>query len=111
MTLFSIPDFISGFRKATFEGQQLVILRILAVSFFTGFTAAAGKTLIAVTATTIVGLLVGMALALGWGLLTGAGCLALAAVTIGLPITIPKFLYDQMSKDESINGQNAPKPK
>lgn len=99
MTLFSIPDFVKGWREATFEVKQLTIIRILASSFFIGFSAAAGKAFVA-GAVALVGI--------GMGLLTGAACAGLAAIAMGLPIAIPKFLYDEMAKAEMRNAENAP---
>lgn len=99
MTLFSIPDFVKGWREASFEVKQLTIIRILTSSWFVGFSAAAGKAFVA-------GL--GVVVGIGSGLLCGAACAALAAVVIGLPIAIPKFLYDEMAKVEMQNAQNAP---
>lgn len=102
MTLFSIPDFVKGWREASFEVKQLTMIRILASSYFVGFSAAAGKAFVAGA-----GSLVGV----GAGLLAGAACAALAAVAMGLPIAIPKFLYDEMAKDEMRNAENAPTEK
>lgn len=109
MTLFSLPDFVKGWRDASFQQKQLTILRILGASFWVGFTAATGKVLIVVTAGNWLALAIGCVTAIGAGLLCGAGCMALSAIAIGLPITIPKFLYDEMAKDESRNSENAPK--
>jgi hypothetical protein len=109
VTLFSIPDFVKGWRDSTFEQKQIVIVRILLASFWVGFTAAIGKSLVVIAAANWLSLAVGCLTAIGAGCLTGAACMALAAISIGLPISIPKFLYDEMAKDESLNAQNAPK--
>jgi hypothetical protein len=102
MELFGIPDFVKGWREASFEVKQLTILRILASSYAIAFSAVCGRDLAAGVVTVV---------AIGEGMLWGAAAAALAGSTIGLPMAIPSFLFDVMAKQQMMNAANAPQEK
>lgn len=91
MNLFSIPDFIAGWRNSNLLQKVVTVAGMCAGSFWIGFAFTAGAAWAQGTP-----FLIG----LGGGMVTGSACMAAVCIALRIPIAYPKEELDKIANVE-----------